>query len=363
MIRTERHLRGEVFSAAQSAQWERTMLGFADRLSGMAGKFIVAFTFGVGVICSQAAHAEKVRVAIPGLSPNSAFFMVALQKGYYSEEKIEIDVVQAGGGTAIPALISGDMQFSASTGSAVSAILKGAKLKVVMVGQDRPGAQIWTSRSNIKSLADLRGQQIGIQSRGDTGEMAVLALLKRNGLPRDYVAFTPMGTGGARLAALKSKALPAVLVNWFEIAELRPSDLAEAHSVVDLYGEVRMPYNGLATSDDMIRNKSDLLHRFVRATLKGVAYTLAFHAESVKLVSEYGKMPLAVTKFDFDKMILSTLPDGIASAELQATEIALRLELLGMALQTALPNSAVFDFTAVQRVSDQLKAAGWKPTP
>jgi ABC-type nitrate/sulfonate/bicarbonate transport system substrate-binding protein len=122
--------------------------------------------------------------------------------------------------------------------------------------------------------------------------MAVLALLKRNGLPRDYVSFTPMGTGGARLAALKSKALPAVLVNWFEIAELRPSDLAEAHSVVDLYGEVRMPYNGLATSDDMIRNKSDLLHRFVRATLKGVAYTLAFHAESVKLVSEYGKMPL-----------------------------------------------------------------------
>ena len=108
---------------------------------------------------------------------------------------------------------------------------------------------------------------------------------------------------------------------------------------------------------------SDLLHRFIRAALKGVAYTLAFHAESVKLVSEYGKMPLAVTKFDFDKMILSTLPDGIASAELQATEIALRLELLGMALQTALPNSTVFDFTAVQKVSEQLKAAGWTPTP
>jgi len=139
-----------------------------------------------------------------------------------------------------------------------------------MVGQDRPGAQIWTSRPNLKSLADLRGQQIGVQSRGDTGELAVLSLLKRAGLPRDYVSFTPMGTGGTRLAALRSKALPAVLLNWFEIAELRPSDLSDAHPLIDLYSEVRMPYNGLATSDDLIRNRVDLLHRVIRASLKGV---------------------------------------------------------------------------------------------
>ena len=339
------------------------MLGSSDRLSGMSGKFIAAFAFVTGILCSCSAHAEKVRVAIPGLSPNSAFFMVAVQKGYYAEEKIEVDVIQAGGGTAIPALVSGDMQFSASTGSAVSAILKGAKLKVVMVGQDRPGAQIWSSRPNIKSLADLRGQQIGIQSRGDTGEMAILALLKKSGLPRDYVSFTPMGTGGTRLAALKSKTLPAVLVNWFEIADLRPADLGDAHPVIDLYGDVRMPYNGLATSDAMIRNNADLLNRFLRASLKGVAYTLAFHAELVRLVSEYAKMPLEVTKFDFDKMIVSTLPDGIVSAEMQANEIALRMELLGSTGQAPPPNSAVFDFNAVDKVSKELQASGWKPTP
>jgi ABC-type nitrate/sulfonate/bicarbonate transport system substrate-binding protein len=43
--------------------------------------------------------------------------MVAVEKGYYAEEGIEVEVIQAGGGTAIPALVSGDMQFSASTGS------------------------------------------------------------------------------------------------------------------------------------------------------------------------------------------------------------------------------------------------------
>ena len=169
---TERHRRAEVFSTCAVGAIGASNARICRSTLCMAGKFVAAFTFVVGVICSQAAHGEKVRVAIPGLSPNSAFFMVALQKGFYSEEKIEIDVVQAGGGTAIPALISGDMQFSASTGSAVSAILKGAKLKVVMVGQDRPGAQIWppgqiSDRSRIcaASRSAFRAAAIPARSR------------------------------------------------------------------------------------------------------------------------------------------------------------------------------------------------------
>ena len=124
-----------------------------------------------------------------------------------------------------------------------------------------------------------------------------------------------------------------------------------------------MPYNGLATSDALIRNNSDLLNRFLRASLKGIAYTLAYHAESVRLVSEYAKMPLEVTKFDFDKMIVSTLPDGSVQPGNAVDQIALRMELLGSTGQSPPPNSAVFDFSAVEKISKELQASGWKPTP
>jgi NitT/TauT family transport system substrate-binding protein len=318
----------------------------------------------LALLVQTATAADKVRMAIPGVSPNSAFFMVALEKGYYKKEGIDVEVLQAGGGTSTPALMSGDLQFSASTGAAISAILKGAHFKIIMVGQDRPGAQIWTSKPEIKSLESLKGQQIGIQSRGDTGEMAVLSLLKARGLPLDYVSFTPMGTGGPRMAALKSGTLPAVLLNWFEIAELRPAGLFNfGHPVIDLYHDVRMPYNGIVTSDALIKSKPDLVMKFVRASLKGVAYTLAFKPQSIKIVADYGKLSPDVTAFDFNHMIASALPNGTVSPQMQTNEIALRSELLGIPKDKVLPNSAVFDFSLIEKAAAQLKAEGWKPSP
>jgi hypothetical protein len=48
---------------------------------------------------------------------------------------------------------------------------------------------------------------------------------------------------------------------------------------------------------------------------------------------------------------------------MQSNEIALRMELLGSTGQSPPPNSAVFDFSAVEKISKELQASGWKPTP
>ena len=324
----------------------------------------IGFVFYFGNPPAKAVAAENVRVAIPGLSPNSAFFMVAVQKGYFDAEGIKVEVIRAGGGTAIPAMASGDMQFSASTGSSISAILRGAKLRIVLVGQDRPGTQIWTPHGNIKSIKDLKGQQIGIATRGDTGELAIRKILKSRGLPADYVAYTPMGHGGARLAALKSSQLPATLLNWFEVAALKTGGMpVNAHVVIDIYKDVRMPYNGLATSKKLIDEKPELVRKMMRAALKGVAYVLKFHDESIKLVADYGKLPLAETRFDFERMIVSQLKDGMVSDEMQRSEIALRSELLGLPMDKLMLPSSVFDFSILREVSAKLKSEGWQPSP
>ncbi len=180
--------------------------------------FSVLVLLFVGAVPSVGATAaEKIRIAAPTLTADSAFFIVAQQKGYFAEEGLEVEVLSAGGGISTPALVAGDLQFSLSTGAAISAIVKGARLKIAMVTEDRPGTEIWSTKPDIKSLEDLRGKQVAIQSRGDTGEIALRTLLKQRSLPNDYLSFTPVGIGSATLAVFKAGALPAVLLHWTEI--------------------------------------------------------------------------------------------------------------------------------------------------
>ncbi len=329
------------------------MSGFAALFSG---RRIASASLSFALL-SGSAHAEKVRVAIPTASPGSAFFILALQKGYYAEEGLEVEAQVAGGGIAVPGLISGDLQFSLSTGASISAILKGAKLKIVMITQDRPGGQVWGIKPEIKSLTDLKGTQVGIQSRGDTGEIAILSLLKAKGLPKDYLGFTPMGTDVNRLAALKSGALPAVQLSWFGIEEL--GHVSGAHDVIDLFSEVRMPYAGLVTSDAVLANHPDVLTKMIRGSLKGVAYEKAYRDESIKIIAAYGGLSPSQTAFDFDRVLLSAIPDNIGTAEMQENEVALRADLLDIPKDKVMPASAVYNFTALRKANEDLK--GWKP--
>ena len=195
-------------------------------------------------------------------------------KGYYKDEGLDLDVVEAAGGVATPALVSGDVQFSTSGSSAISAIMKGARLKVLAVGEDRPSWQIWTTKPEIKTFQDLKGLQVGVLSRGDTGEVAIRYVLKKLGLPADFVSYTPMGSSlGTRMAVVRAGSLPAASLQPAEVETLRAAGgLANAHMIMDLAQEVRSTFNGLATSDDMIKNHADTVLRFVRATRKGMLY-------------------------------------------------------------------------------------------
>jgi hypothetical protein len=133
---------------------------------GGAYRFLISFI--VALLISSFAHAaDKVRLSYVLSSVEYADDFLAIDKGYFKEEGIDIDLQQAGGGAAVPALISGDIDFTGSGSVAISAILKGAKLKVLLVVDAHPAMQIWAQPA-VKSFADLKGKPIGIISRADT---------------------------------------------------------------------------------------------------------------------------------------------------------------------------------------------------
>jgi ABC-type nitrate/sulfonate/bicarbonate transport system substrate-binding protein len=319
----------------------------------------------VALLCLPAHAADKVKVTYPTLTSSYIFFFSAISKGYYKDEGLDLDVIESAGGVATPALVSGDVQFSTSGSSAISAIMRGARLKVLAVGEDRPSWQIWTTRPELKTLQDLKGLQVGVLSRGDTGEVAIRYVLKKNGLPQDFVSYTPMGSSlGARMAVVRSGSLPAAVLQPAEVETLRASgNFGNAHMIMDLAEEVRSTFNGLATSDDMIKNHADVVMRFTRATRKGMIYARDNRDGAIEVFVKQMKAPPDAAVHGYDELRKVMAQDGTISLEAQTNELALRADMLSMAANQIPPVTAVFDFSWLEKVNAELKAAGWKPGP
>jgi NitT/TauT family transport system substrate-binding protein len=331
-------------------------------------RFVAPSLVGIAataLIWLPAHAADKVKVTYPTLTSSYIFFFSAISKGYYKDEGLDLDVVEAGGGVATPALVSGDAQFSTSGSSAISAIMKGAKLKVLAVGEDRPSWQIWTSRPEIKTFQDLRGLQVGILSRGDTGEVAIRYVLRKLGLPQDFVSFTPMGSSlGTRMAVVRAGSLPAAVLQPAEVETLRAGGgLANAHMIMDLAQEVRSTFNGLASSDDMIKNHADVVMRFVRATRKGMIYARDNRDGAIDVYVKQMKAQPDAAVHGYEELRKVMAEDGAITPEAQGNELALRADMLGMPADKIPPIATVFDFSWLEKVNAELKAAGWKPAP
>lgn len=326
----------------------------------IAALALLALGFGI-----TGALAEKIKVTYPNLNGSYIYFFTAIDKGYYKDEGFDLDVIESGGGTATAALVSGDVQFSTSGSSAISAIMKGAKLKVLLVGEDRPDWQVWTNKPSIKTFADLKDQQIGVVSRGDTGEIGLRYYLMKHGLPSDFVAFTPMGSSlGTRMAMVKSGALPAAVLHPADVEIMKSGGgLDHGTMLADLRQEVRSTFNGLATSDDLIKNHPDIVERFVRATRKGMIFARNNREESIARFAGYMKTKPEDVAAEYDTLRTLMALDGTIDPDVQNNEIALRAQMMGLPKDKLPARDTVFDFSFAERVNKDLATKGWKPNP
>jgi NitT/TauT family transport system substrate-binding protein len=316
------------------------------------------------LVLTPATAAEKTTLSYVTWNADFGYIMAAVDKGYFADEGIDVELVVAGGGVAIPAMISNGLDFSGSGSTAISAILKGARLKVLMVGQDRPGWQLWSVHPDPQDITDLKDQQIGVISRGDSGEIAMRYLLMKHKLPGNYVAFTPLGNGTGRLAAISTGAIPANLMVWGEVEKLKTQGgLAQGHLISNLSTEFRMVFNGLATSDRMIHERPDVVLHMVRALLKGQTYVRSFRSESIAMMARYSKSEEKDAASDYDHILPSIARDGTVDAGVRANEVSLRSEMLEIPAGSMMKPQDVFDFLPAREALTELTDEGWKPTP
>jgi NitT/TauT family transport system substrate-binding protein len=334
-----------------------------SRPTNLAIGLVVALVAGA---VSPAIAAEKVKMSIAATTSNYAPYFVALEKGYLAEEGFEVEVVKAGGGTATPAQISGEVEFNTSGATALSAILKGAPLKLVYFPWERPTYQVWSTQPEIKTLADLKGKSVGIQTRGDTFEIAMRVLLMKKGIDPNAVGYTPLGFGSGRFAAISSGSLPGAMLTRADIEQMREMGTPmKGNLIADTYDEVKMPYTGLSVLDSALKRDRERIKRFVRACVKGHLYAAANKAETIAIVGRQAPGQSArALEVDYDEVVGASRTEyGVVSVDLQRQETELRAVLLGVAKDKIRPLAEIYDFSLTEEVYHELKTAGWKPVP
>ena len=202
-------------------------------------------------------------------APSLSVIMIRFgaQAGTFARHGLSMEAVYIAG-RSINALLAGDVQFGFIGGpQVIQARISGADV-LVIGGLNRLGQMIVTHPS-IKTPSDLIGKKVGIGVFGTVADYGMRLGLKQFNLrPNKDVTFIQVGDVPARLGAVTSGAVHAVILNSHDKHYLERFGLKLLTETedVDFLG------SALVTTDSYVRSNRDVVMRFAR----GAAETIRF---------------------------------------------------------------------------------------
>lgn len=152
---------------------------------------------------------------------SSAPLFIGIEHGLFEEVGIDIDVTWFDAAQPIAvAVTSGDIDVGATgiTASLYNMVAGGEELLIVAdKGREQEGysstALLVHPDSDIESIEDLKGKQIGITQTGSTYHYMAGRLLEEHGLSTDDVELVPLNSIPGLMETLQSQQVDAVLLN------------------------------------------------------------------------------------------------------------------------------------------------------
>ena len=242
----------------------------ACRRSLMFLLLLVGFSLSPSYVFCQSRSLKKIQVGVPAVSMGNIVIFFTKEAKLFEKHGLDADVVVVNGsGIASRALVAGSVAISPiATPAVISAVLAGSDM--VILAHTMPGViQSLMVRSDIKRTEDLKGKTIGVTTFGSLADFLVRYLARIKGLnPDKDFALLQIGTDSDRLIALRQGKIPAATLGHpqFILAQR-----AGYTMLWDFFKEVDYPLSEIATTRTQIKQDRDLVMRYMRAHLEGIA--------------------------------------------------------------------------------------------
>jgi len=236
---------------------------------------------------AAARAADEVKFSMDWvLNGTQAGYFAALAEGYYKDAGLDVTISRGfGSGDTVKRVASGAATFGvADTGTTIAAIANDSVpvVGIAMIYQKATLGVIFLKSSGITKPQDLVGRTVG---RSASGASVIMypGFLKANGIARDKIKEV-VADGATFLPLLLSKKVDAVLDQSVQLGHYRKGAEAQGQTAEAM----RYSDFGLAAYGNMIianpatlRDKRDMVKRFVAATLKGLAFALAHPDQAI----------------------------------------------------------------------------------
>jgi NitT/TauT family transport system substrate-binding protein len=222
------------------------------------------------ILFSQSRALKKVQVGVPAISMGNIIIYFTKEARIFEKYGLDVDpVAVAGSGIASKALISGSVLISPiATPTVMTAVLAGSDM--VILAHTMPGViQSLMVRPDIKRDEDLKGKTIGVTTFGSLTDFLVKYLARQKGLnPDKDFALLQIGTDSDRFLALQQGRIQGATLSHpnFIFAQR-----AGFHVLWDFFRDVDYPWSEIATTRTQIKQDRDLVMRYMRAHLEGIA--------------------------------------------------------------------------------------------
>jgi NitT/TauT family transport system substrate-binding protein len=305
--------------------------------------FVLALWCALAGIASPVNAADKVRLPYSPIGWESLPWYVGKDGGYYEKYGIDADIFfQGASSEIIQAMLAGDAQLAGIGGPAlVSNVIAGGDVIQVAALVKTFTIPLY-SQPSIKTLADLKGQKVGVSRFGSVTHITALAVLQKAGIAKDV---TIVQTGGVpeSAAAVASGAVAAATVLPPQSLMLKDKGFRELVGLKELR-ELNIPFveNGVGVRRSFAQKNPDLVKRFLKASLEALKRVFDDKAYTMKLLGQYTKVtdprlledsyewaaagfvkdprvPVEAMKALADKMIELKMVDAAAAARTQVS--------------------------------------------
>jgi len=245
---------------------------------------ITAFVLGLG--WNNKASSEVINIGWTGEYWSTLPFRVAVDKGFFEREGLQVRLITMRTSLITPALMQGDLDYTAALPSISSPALNGLPVKFVGVVSKGTGYAI-VSKPEIQNVQGLKGRKFGINSFGASDDYTVYTFLSKSGLdPTRDITLLSIGGTSARFAALTAGVVDAAAVSSPFEYKAEQSGLRILVSFKETAEHVKLSNASLAATQAKMARDGGQIVRALRALRAAALFIREQPAASVDLLAK-----------------------------------------------------------------------------